>query len=100
MDFVQLARGLLPQSFGGRVGIGALGLIGATYVLSWPYNLIHYHREEKYRLSVCWEQYLAYNNASEESYKYSPREINRRKMMYNECICSARKGTKIYPPAL
>mmetsp|Transcript_32147 Transcript_32147/g.31901 ORF Transcript_32147/g.31901 Transcript_32147/m.31901 type:complete len:101 (-) Transcript_32147:32-334(-) len=100
MDFVRLIIGLLPQSLGGRIAYGAVGALGAGYLLSYPYKLIHYHQEEKYRLSVCWEHYLVYFQASEEKYKHSPKEINRRKMMYKECLQSARSGGKIYPPAL
>ncbi|CAG9322428.1 unnamed protein product [Blepharisma stoltei] len=100
MDFLRVIIGLLPQSLGGRIAYGAAGALGVGYILSYPYNYIHYHRVEKYQLSVCWEHYLAYFQATEEHYKHSPREINRRLMLYNECIQSARSGGKTYPPAL
>ena len=100
MDYIELAKSLMPRQRTYQLGLALAGGVLGLYVLSFPYSWIQYHRTEKYRLSVCWEHFESFKKAEELNSGVTIGEVVRRRNEYTSCLKAARKGQKIYPPAL
>lgn len=104
MDYLQLLNNALPQATAARVGLLSAGLLISGYVASYPYSWIKWYRTDQYRLTVCWDHYTAldkasYNNNLSRSSVILTDQYLQTLAEYKDCLKSARKGTKIYPPS-
>ena len=99
MDYLKLLDNVIPQAWTVRVGLLSVGLLISGYVASYPYSWIQWYRTDQYRLTVCWNHYTVFDKISHSSIKRSDKNYLQTLEEYKDCLKSARKGTKIYPPS-
>lgn len=88
--FKLLLTAAQPKTFPVRYGVySALALITLS-LLSYPHQFFFWHYEEKYRLTVCWDEYTQMMKSINLLDIYPDDGVERKVVRYQKCLSKAR----------
>lgn len=96
METIKVLWGSLkPNSMMGRAQLGgAVSMASISAIVFFNIVLTSY-QEDKYKYTVCWDQFKELDRRKDHLDIYSPRKLYQAWLAYRECINGAKKGGEL-----